>query len=109
MLLTQAFSEPVKGFQVFTDSADKWTASNQDLRRKYPNTFGLFAPSDGPFSIDAWQHQLNQGDRKTIPPSELVQNANDRYASFLYRQHRQDLSQTGQGLTDQGRAQLSAY
>lgn len=109
VLLTQAFSEPVKGFSPLTDEAAQWSAANPEIRRRYPDVYGLFAPSKGKFSLDVWQKQLNYGDRHALSPQEFLQRANDRTGAFLYRQERDRMRQSPEeAFLDRGRSKLTA-
>ena len=61
-----------------------WARSNPELREKFPNVYGLFAPEGDDFSIAAYERQLRTGEREPLTPEEMVKLANGRVASMLY-------------------------
>lgn len=65
-------------------NAFDWARNNPAIRERYPHVYGLFAPSGGEFSIQAYQKSIEHGERKTMTPEEMVSAANSRLATVAY-------------------------
>jgi hypothetical protein len=86
ILVTQAFSEPIHGYVPPTDAATDWVSENPKLAKRFPDVFGLFAPGqDDEFSLDAYSAQFTRGERRALTPREMLEQANHRIASNIYR------------------------
>jgi hypothetical protein len=72
---------------------------NQDIRDKYPSTYGFFAPSspNDKFDITAYEDQFRKNERKTLSPEEQSKQANARVGLWQYHKMRDQFIQANGG------------
>jgi hypothetical protein len=75
---------------VFSD----WANENSDLMAQYKGIAGFFAPGGDVFSFEAWNRQIQKGERKRLTAQEMVAAAQYRLASSIYREKRNQLGAT---------------
>lgn len=93
----QAFSSPVGYGVPVTKEGQDWARENPDVKSKYPNTYGLFAPSTGPFDITAFEDQFATGDRTSLTPEQQIALANNRVGMWLYHTAKDKLIKSNGG------------
>jgi hypothetical protein len=77
------------GGKILPDStgiAGEWARDHPDIAKRYPNIYGLFAPSDpeADFDIAVWARQKRTGERVPMDPDQRAKYNNDKLASTIY-------------------------
>lgn len=67
-----------------TEDGVMWVRKNPEVEKLFPKTYGLFAPDGGKFDFEAYNQQLERGQRERILPKERFALANHRVASIFY-------------------------
>jgi hypothetical protein len=83
-----------------------WARSHSDVVKKFPNTYGFFAPQEGDFDITAYQRQFERGERQMLTVEQMNAEANNRLASHQYKILRDQMPTT---LTDAQRGALREF
>ena len=86
-----------------SDEFGDWERQNDDLLKQYKMTAAYFAPSGDDFSFETWSRQFRTGRRERLTPAEIVEQAQYRMGSAIYRSYRQ---QVGAYPTEEQRAWL---
>jgi hypothetical protein len=89
-----------------TEEFQDWADSNGDLIRDYPTVARYLAPAGSDFSFAVWNLQLMSGERERLSGEEILELAQQRVGSALYRQARKLV---GGNPSPQQRALLQAY
>lgn len=89
-----------------TEEFQDWADSNGDLIRDYPTVARYLAPAGSDFSFAVWNLQLMSGERERLSGKEILELAQQRVGSALYRQARKLV---GGNPSPQQRALLQAY
>ena len=87
---TEPTTSGVEPTKVFSD----WANENSDLMAQYKGIAGFFAPGGDVFSFEAWNRQIQKGERKRLTAQEMVAAAQYRLASSIYREKRNQLGST---------------
>jgi hypothetical protein len=87
---TEPTTSGVEPTKVFSD----WANENSDLMAQYKGIAGFFAPGGDVFSFEAWNRQIQKGERKRLTAQEIVAAAQYRIASSIYREKRNQLGAT---------------
>lgn len=66
------------------EAGSDWLRSHPDMKKKYPNVYGYFAPQGGDREYSAYLRQLKTGEREQLTADEVFKLANDKYASMIY-------------------------
>jgi hypothetical protein len=61
------------------------------LLNLYPDVAGYFAPGGDDFSFEVWDRQLRSGRRERLSAKEVIDNAQYKMGSALYRAYRQQV------------------
>lgn len=82
-----------------------WMRKNQDLEKRYPHTFGYFAPVGDPddFDYNAYVRQFEKKQRHALTVEQYTKLGNARVGSFLYRRAQ---ARVGDSPSDEQRAWL---
>jgi len=80
----------VGGLEASKEFGD-WERRNNDLLQQYRMTAAYFAPSGDDFSFETWSRQFRSGRREKLSPSEIVEQAQYRMGSAIYRSYRQQV------------------
>ena len=72
------------GLDVSKEFGD-WERENPDLMRKYPGIAGYFAPVGSSFDYRVYLRQLESGDRRRLTAQELLDEAQVKVGSAMYR------------------------
>jgi hypothetical protein len=73
-----------------SEGLNDWVRSNPDVKKKFPLTYGFFAPNLGPtddkgkYSADAYMRQIRDGERVDVTPAAAPRMGNDMVARALY-------------------------
>lgn len=102
-LLVQGKSVAVQHRSVTKEGA-RWEGHNPDKVAAYPNVIGLFAPTGGPFDIEAWSRQFDQGARQALTPEQFAAMARQNRGDSMYWELKQRLGDRTDGA---GRAWLA--
>lgn len=92
----------VQGLEA-TDEFGEWERANGRLLATYKNTAAFMAPSGDDFSFEVWSRQIRAGKRRRLTAREMVEAAQNRIGSALYREMRDKLPANP---TDEQRAWL---
>jgi hypothetical protein len=87
---TEPTTSGIEPTKVFSD----WANENNDLMAQYKGIAGFFAPGGDVFSFEAWNRQIQKGERKRLTAQEIVAAAQYRIASSIYRDKRNQLGAT---------------
>ncbi|NBX88120.1 MAG: hypothetical protein EBQ97_06345, partial [Bacteroidetes bacterium] len=87
---TEPTTSGIEPTKVFSD----WAKENDDLMQQYKGVAGFFAPGGDVFSFEAWNRQIQKGERKRLTAQEMVAAAQYRIASSIYREKRNQLGAT---------------
>lgn len=70
-----------------TVDSHRWVTTHPELKDRYPNVYGLFAPKGNvnDYSNEEYERQLAKGERTALNVSRRVQLANGRLASYAYK------------------------
>jgi hypothetical protein len=91
--------EPTK---VFSD----WERSHGGLFEQYKGVAGYLAPGGDGFSFQAWNRQINKGERRRLSADEILAGAEYKIGASIYRSKR---NQMGDTLTAEQRGWLSQW
>ena len=91
--------EPTK---VFSD----WQRSHGGLFEQYKGVAGYLAPGGDGFSFQAWNRQINKGERRRLSADEILAGAEYKIGASIYRSKRNQLGDT---LTAEQRGWLSEW
>lgn len=80
-----------------------WERRNEDLLNQYKDVAAFFAPAGDDFSFEVWSRQFRKGRRERLSDKEVVEQAQYRMGSAIYRSYRQ---QVGSYPTEEQRAWL---
>lgn len=105
ILYLSSKSKSVAGGLEATEAFGDWERSNEGLLTLYPDVAGYFAPGGDDFSFEVWDRQLRSGRRERLSAKEVIDNAQYKMGSALYRAYRQ---QVGAYPTDAQRAWLAS-
>lgn len=89
-----------------------WARENPDLKKKFPKTYGLWAPPDGDGDLDsyAYEAQFESGERVALTPEKMLRLAHHRLANMSYNdfkiQFGNSISQSEEILLREYRTQL---
>lgn len=89
-----------------TKEFQDWADNNGDLIRDYPTVARYLAPAGSDFSFAVWNLQLLSGERERLSGKEILELAQQRVGSALYRQARELV---GGNPTPQQRLTLQRY
>lgn len=78
---TQAVQPGIAATEQFGD----WERSNKDVMEAFPLVASYFAPGGDDFSFSVWERQIRTGSRKRLTASEMIDLAQYRVGSALYR------------------------
>lgn len=67
-----------------TTEADEWARAHPGVKRRFKNTYGLWAPQGGEFDVTAYGRQFDAGEREAMTVEQMTYMANDRIASAKY-------------------------
>jgi hypothetical protein len=96
----------VQGLQA-TDLFGDWERRNNDVRDKFPDVYGYFAPSGGQFELQTYLRQIREKNRERISdPQEIQADAEAVVGKALYI-HQVRLA--GKEPTPEARDALKAY
>ena len=87
---TEPTTSGIEPTKVFAD----WQRDNGALFEQYKGIAGYFAPGGDGFSFQAWNRQINKGDRKRLTAPEMVAAAQYKIASSIYREKRNQMGDT---------------
>ena len=87
---TEPTTSGIEPTKVFSD----WAKENNDLMSQYKGIAGFFAPGGDVFSFEAWNRQIQKGERRRLTAQEMVAAAQYRIASSIYREKRNQLGAT---------------
>ena len=99
---TEPTTSGIEPTKVFSD----WAKENNDLMQQYKGVAGFFAPGGDSFSFEAFNRQIQKGERKRLTAEEMVAAAQYRIASSIYREKR---NQLGASLNQEQRDWLSQW
>jgi hypothetical protein len=99
---TEPTTSGIEPTKVFSD----WANDNNDLMTQYKGIAGYFAPGGDSFSFEAFNRQIQKGERKRLTAEEMVAAAQYKIASSIYREKR---SQLGATLNQEQRDWLSQW
>lgn len=68
-----------------SDQFGDWERQNSDLFKKYPEAAAYFAPAGDDFSYATYERQIRTGKRKRLTDDEMVELAQRRVGSAIYR------------------------
>ena len=71
-----------------------WAKENTDLMQQYKGIAGFFAPGGDSFSFEAFNRQIQKGERKRLTAEEMVAAAQYRIGASIYREKRNQLGAT---------------
>lgn len=74
-----------------SDQFGDWELSNKSLMSKYPRVAAYFAPGGDDFSFSVWERQTRTGSRERLTAAEMVELAQKRIGSALYRDLRKQI------------------
>jgi hypothetical protein len=74
-----------------SDQFGDWERQNGDLFKKYPEAAAYFAPAGDDFSYATYERQIRTGKRKRLTDDEMVELAQRRVGSAIYRNLKQRL------------------
>ena len=89
-----------------TEEFGDWERQNADLIRSAPELAGYFAPGGSDYSFATWERQIRTGVRKRLTDEEMLDAAQYKIGSSLYRAARE---KAGAYPTDEQKAWLRAY
>ena len=87
---TEPTTSGIEPTKVFSD----WANDNNDLMTQYKGIAGYFAPGGDVFSFEAFNRQIQKGERKRLTAEEMVAAAQYKIASSIYREKRNQLGAT---------------
>jgi hypothetical protein len=87
---TEPTTSGIEPTKVFSD----WAKDNNDLMAQYKGIAGFFAPGGDSFSFEAFNRQIQKGERKRLTAEEMVTAAQYRIGSSIYREKRNQLGAT---------------
>lgn len=96
-------SQALAGGLEATDQFGDWERKNDDLLRQYPDVAAYFAPAGDDFSFEVWSRQFRTGRRKRLTDREVLEQAQYRMGSAIYRSYR---NQAGAYPSEEQRAWL---
>lgn len=87
-MVIQSGSRSLVGGLPLTEKGESWALRNADIRKRYPNSYGFFAPSgtDDEFDIGVYGRQFDSGERESLKPEQVIRLANARVAASIYTQ-----------------------
>jgi hypothetical protein len=68
-----------------TDQFGDWERRNSALLQSYPKAAAYFAPGGDDFSFSTWERQIRTGARERLSAPEIIELAQYRIGSALYR------------------------
>ncbi len=68
-----------------TTAFGDWERTNSDLIRTYPEVAAFFAPGGNDFDFQVWERQIRTGKRERLTEKEIIDLAQYRIGSSLYR------------------------
>lgn len=74
-----------------SDQFGDWELNNKGLLSKYPRVAAYFAPGGDDFSFSVWERQTRTGSRERLTAAEMVELAQKRIGSALYRDLRKQV------------------
>jgi len=92
-----------------TKEGDAWVRQHSDLKSKYGNVYGFFAPQNGNFDSNVYNQQISEGSREVRDPATLQASANSLVAHAKYAQVRNSDTGKKASKTPAGQAALAAY
>ena len=87
---TEPTTSGIEPTKVFSD----WAKDNNDLMAQYKGIAGFFAPGGDGFSFQAWNRQIQKGERRRLTAPEIVAAAQYKIASSIYREKRNQMGDT---------------
>lgn len=87
-------------------SGAAWETVNDGVVKAHPNVWGFFAPQGGELDLNAYQRQVDSGQRARLTPEQVVRLANNRVANAAYQDMKTALGPTPNAVQ---RAALQAY
>jgi hypothetical protein len=84
LLAVQSRSETLAYGLPVTTEADEWARAHPQYRRRFKNTYGLWAPQGGEFDATAYGRQFDAGERRGLTTEQMVYEANARIAGSIY-------------------------
>jgi hypothetical protein len=103
LFVAQPWSSPITYAAPVTKIGQDWFDNNSAIVKKYPEIAGLFAPTDKSFSITAFEQQFQTGQRRTLSPDTVgnqagqVDLANSRVGLWLYHKARDQIIRMNNG------------
>jgi hypothetical protein len=87
---TEPTTSGIEPTKVFSD----WAKDNDDLMAQYKGIAGYFAPGGDSFSFEAFNRQIQKGERRRLTAEETVAAAQYKIASSIYREKRNQMGDT---------------
>jgi len=87
---TEPTTSGIEPTKVFSD----WAKDNDDLMKQYKGIAGYFAPGGDSFSFEAFNRQIQKGERRRLTAEEMVAAAQYKIASSIYREKRNQMGDT---------------
>lgn len=99
LLLMQPKSRSVVGGLPVTKVGNNWVRAHPDVVKAYPLVYGYFAPKGDPddFDVEAYNRQIEGGEREALTPKEVQALANARVGNMLYQQAKAKAGTTAEG------------
>lgn len=76
-----------------TEQFGDWERQNEDLLRTYPEVAAYFATGGDDFSFSVWERQIRTGKRKRLNDQEMLNLAQYRIGSAIYRDLKAQIGQ----------------
>lgn len=67
-----------------TTEGDEWVRAHPDIKKRFRNTYGLWAPTGGDFDVTAYSRQFDSDERQGLTVEQMVQQANSRIGNAIY-------------------------
>jgi hypothetical protein len=99
---TEPTTSGIEPTKVFAD----WQRSNGGLFEQYKDVAGYLAPGGDGFSFQAWNRQINKGERVRLTADEILAGAQYKIGASIYRSKR---NQMGDTLNAEQRGWLSQW
>lgn len=99
---TEPTTSGIEPTKVFSD----WERSHGGLFEQYKGVAGYLAPGGDGFSFQAWNRQINKGERRRLSADEILAGAEYKIGASIYRSKR---NQMGDTLTAEQRGWLSQW
>jgi hypothetical protein len=64
--------------------ASAWVRANPEMAKKYPETYGYFAPQGEGFDYQSYLRQIREGERIPLSPDEFAAQAQNRVGQMIF-------------------------